>query len=232
MHAGDTPQQHDHPQHHIQLDDLRPTVLRGLWLLAETVLVPTALLYFGMKYYGSVVGLASVLVWCALVVGTRWTLGHRVPSTLLLAVGSLVGRTAIALALSSVYVYLLQPVAASVLMAVLFIGSAAIGRPVTARLAQDFVKLPAQLLADVRVRRMFTEVALLWGVSRLADAGLSLGSLHWGLDVGVLSRGTLSIVLTIASILGCAVWGWRRLHRIPGVKVSMGKPAETLSPAA
>lgn len=218
MHAGET----EAHQHHIQLDDLRPTILRGLGLLMETVVVPTALLYFGMKWFGSAVGLASVIAWCALTVGVRWSSGRRVPSTLLLAVGALVARTAIALAFSSVWLYLLQPVAASVLMAALFIGSAAFGRPVTARLAQDFVKLPAQLLADQRVRRMFTEIALLWGVSRLLDAGLSLGSLHWGLDVGVLSRGTLSIVLTIASILFCAVWGWRRLHRIPGVKVSMG----------
>lgn len=227
MHAGST------PQHHVHLDDLGPTVLRGLWLLAETVLVPSALLYLGMKYYGSFVGLCSVLVWCALTVGVRWGLGRKVPSTLLLAVGVLVARTAVALVLSSVYIYLLQPIAASALMAVLFIGSAALGRPVTARLAQDFVKLPAQMLADVRVRRMFTEVALLWGVSRLADAGLSLGSLQWGMDAGVLSRGTLSIVLTLASILACAAWGWRRLHRIPGVRVTVGKAAaEPLTPVA
>lgn len=222
-------QQGSTPDHHVQLDELRPTVLRGLWLLAETVLVPTALLFFGMRTYGSVFGLCAVLVWCALTVGVRWGFGRRVPSTLLLAVGVLVARTAIALVLSSVYVYLLQPVAASVLMAVLFIGSAALGRPVTARLAQDFVKLPAQLLADTRMRRLFTEVALLWGLSRVADAGLSLGSLHWGLDAGVLSRGTLSIVLTVASILACAAWGWRRLHRIPGVRVTVGKPAESLT---
>jgi len=141
---------------------------------------------------------------------------------MLLAVAMLIGRTGIALALSSVYVYLLQPVAGSVVMAALFIGSALLGRPITLRLAQDFVHLPARLVADRRVRRMFIQVSLLWGLSRLFDAGLSVGVLHWGLSAGIFSRGICSSVLTVLSIGVCTYWGWSRLRRIEGVRFQFG----------
>jgi uncharacterized membrane protein len=146
-----------------------------------------------------------------------------VPSTLLLVVGILVARTAVALACTSVWLYLIQPIAASALMAVVFVGSAALGRPITQKLAQDFVHLPERLLADRRMQRVFIEVALIWGFTRVLDAGISLNSLlNWGADAGVLVRGILSIGLTALSVAGCAYWGWRRMHCIPGVRFRFG----------
>ncbi|MBE1552165.1 hypothetical protein GGC64_006252 [Mycobacterium sp. OAS707] len=152
---------------------------------------------------------------------TRLTLRHPVPVTLLLAVGGLVGRSTVALVFSNVYIFVLQPIAGSLFMAALFLGSAAIGRPVTARLARDFVVLPAHLVADRRVRRIFINVSLIWGTSRLADAAMSVGSLRFGLGAGLLSRGVGSTALTIATIALCAVWGWRRMRRIPGVAFTL-----------
>jgi hypothetical protein len=208
----------------IDLGHLPAAARRGTRLLLETVVVPTLLLYAGMVTVGAVAGLAAVLGWCALTVAVRIVTVGRVPGVLLLAVTMLVGRTAVALALSSVYVYLLQPVVGSMFMATLFIGSALIGRPITLRLAQDFVHLPALLTEDRRVRRMFVQVSLLWGVSRLLDAGLSLGVLHWGVAAGVFSRGVFSGLLTALSVGACAYWGWSRLQRIEGLRFSFAAP--------
>jgi hypothetical protein len=171
-----------------------------------------------MVTVGSMVGLIGVLAWCAVTVAVRMATMGRVPGVLLLSITMLVGRTALALALSSVYVYLLQPVAGSMFMAVLFIGSALIGRPITLRLAQDFVHLPVRMTEDRRVRRMFVQVSLLWGISRLLDAGMSLGVLHWGIAAGVFSRGLFSGLLTALSVGACAYWGWSRLRRIEGLR--------------
>lgn len=192
-------------------------------MLLETVAVPTLLLYGCTKFVGTTWGLVAVLGWCALVVAIRSACRSRVPGTLLLAVGMLAGRTGIAMAFSSVYVYLLQPVAGSLFMALLFVGSVAIGRPVTIRLAQDFVALPRHLFGDPRVRRMFAQVALLWGFSRVLDAGMSLGFLSLGLDAGFLSRGMLSSLLTLGSVAACAYWGWNRLNRVPGVVLRLSR---------
>ena len=63
---------------------------------------------------------------------------------------------------------------------------------------------------------MFTQVAMVWGSSRLIDAGMSLGLLHLGLDAGLLSL-VLSGLLTALTITGCVFLGWRSLRRLPGV---------------
>lgn len=229
-HQGLGPSLRVHPQVHasevashvIELGHLKPAVANGLRLLLETVVVPTMILYVCMLTVGQMWGLGAVLAWCVFTVGVRMATVRRIPGTLMLCIAMLVGRTSIALALSSVYVYLLQPVAGSVLMALLFIGSAVLGRPITMRLAQDFVHLPGRLVIDKRVRRMFIQVSLLWGISRLLDAGMSIGVLHWGLAAGIFSRGVFSGALTAVSVLVCAYWGWSRLRRIPGVEFRLG----------
>jgi hypothetical protein len=208
---------HREPEIVIEVGELRPHLLRAVRIFSETVLVPTVLLYAVMHTVGLVTALSSVLGWCALTLIVRWVSGHQMPGTLLLCVGLLVGRTSLALALSSAVVYLLQPAFGSILMAALFLGSAAMGRPVTARLARDFISLPAHLFHRDGVRRLFTQVAMVWGGSRLVDAGMSIGLLHWGVDAGLLSRGVFSGLLTMLTIIGCACWGWRQLRRLPGV---------------
>lgn len=216
---------HDHRHEHlIEIGRVGKVIGNALLMLTESVLIPTLILYIAMRTVGAGAGLIGVIGWCLLSMGARWVRGKRVPSTMLLVIGILVLRTGVALAFSSVWIFLLQPVAASVLMALLFIGSALIGRPVTQRLAQDFVHLPERLLTDRRVRRMFVEVALIWGLSRVLDAGLSLGSLHYGTEFGVLARGILSIGLTALSIGACTYWGWRRMHAIPGVRLRFATP--------
>jgi hypothetical protein len=210
-------------EHVIELGDLRPTLMRGGRLLLETAVVPTLVLYACMLTVGALTGLVAVLAWCAVTVAVRMATVRRVPGTLVLVLTMLAARAGIALALSSVYVFLLQPIAGSMLMAVLFIGSAVVGRPITMRLAQDFVRLPDRLVGDARVRRMFVQVSLLWGVSRLLDAGMSLGALHFGVAAGVFSRGLFSGLLTALSIGACGYFGWTRLHRIEGVRLRFGR---------
>jgi hypothetical protein len=203
----------------------RREILRALRLLAETVVIPTVLLGVLLHSVGLVPGLLAVIGWCAVVVAARFLLRHDLPGTLLLCTGMLCGRACLALVTSSAVVYLLQPVLGSILMAVIFLGSAVIGRPVTVRLARDFVRLPAELFARRGVHRVFTQVALLWGLSRLIDAGMSLGFLHWGVEAGLLSRGMLSGLLTTVTVLVCASHGWRKLCRLPGVTLRIGPQA-------
>lgn len=208
---------HAEPDIVIEVGDLRPLLARAARLFVETVLVPTGLFYVLLHTMGLAAGLTAVIGWSVVVVIGRWTLGRRLPGTLLVCAGVLCGRACVALLLSSAVVYLLQPVVGSIFMALLFLSSAAVGRPVTARLARDFIELPAQLFHRHGVRRMFAQVAVVWGGSRLLDAGMSFLLLRWGIDAGLLSRGVFSGVLTTLTIIGCAYWGWRCLGRIPGI---------------
>ena len=212
----------DAPPYVIEIGALRPAVTRAARLFAETVLVPTGLLYLLLHTAGLVPALVAVLGWCALTVTLRWIAGRHLPGTLLVCAGSLCARATVALALSSALVYLVQPVIGSLFMAALFLGSALLGRPITMRLARDFVALPVHLLHHRGLQRVFTQTAALWGLGRLVDAGMSIGFLHMGLDAALLSRGLLSGVLTALMVVVCAAWGIRCLRRMPDVTFRFG----------
>ncbi|KAA9160409.1 hypothetical protein FPZ12_017560 [Amycolatopsis acidicola] len=206
----------------IEIPHLRGTLARALVMLAETVIVPSVLLALLLHFFGLVPALSAVLGWSALVIGARRLMRRDLPRTLLLCTGMLVGRACFALVTSSAVVYVLQPALGSVLMFLIFVGSAVLGRPITARLAKDFVRLPAELFAHRTVNRVFVEVALLWGGSRLIDAAMTLGFLHWGVEAGLFSRGVLSGLLTALTVAVCAGHGWRKLRKVPGLTLRMG----------
>ncbi|WP_433364191.1 hypothetical protein ACQPZX_33520 [Actinoplanes sp. CA-142083] len=208
----------------IELGKVRPQLIRGIRVFVETIAVPTVLLFALLYTAGLGWGLCAVIGWCGLVLVLRRALGHPLPSTLLLSAGMLCGRAAMALVLSSALVYVLQPVFGSALLGVLFLGSAAIGRPIVIRLARDFVSLPAHLFHHDGIRRLFTQVTVVWGVSRILDAGMSLGLLHWGLGFGLVTRPFFSGLLSALTIGVCAAWALRTLRRMPGVKLRL-RPA-------
>ncbi len=212
----------------VHIGALRPTLLRAGRLLVEAALVPTVIIAVLLHTAGLSVALLTALAWCYAVAAVRWWTTRQLPGTLLLCTSMFSGRVLIALATSSAFVYLLQPVVGSVVMAALFMGSAAVGRPVTVRLARDFVHLPAHVLDRRGVRRMFSQVALLWGTSRLVDAGMNLSFLHAGVDMGLIARGLFSPVLTLVTVALCTAWGWRALRR-DGVLLRLGAPVAAVA---
>jgi hypothetical protein len=205
----------DRPRHSdvLEINGLRSTVIRAGRLLLEAVVVPTVLLAILLHVIGTTRSILVAVGWCACAIGLRWIVDRRLPGTLLLGSAALVVKATIALASGSILVYLLQPVLGSVVMAMLFLGSAAFGRPITMRLCRDFVHVPAHILDKRGVRRMFTEVAVIWGFSRLVDVALNLGFLHRGVDAGLWARGLISPLLTVLAVAVCTAWGWRSLRR-------------------
>lgn len=202
----------------LELPPLKPTLLGAARLLAETIIIPTALLAILLHVSGLVVGFAAALGWIYFTVMVRWFAGRRMPGTLMLAATMLTARAGVALWLSSAVVFLIQPVLGSICMAALFMGSAVLGRPLTMRLARDFVHLPKHVLDRHRVQKMFRDVAILWGLSRIVDAAMNLGFLQSGLDAGLIGRGVVSPVLTVLTIAVCAYWGKRCLH-LDGIRL-------------
>jgi hypothetical protein len=57
-------------------------------------------------------------------------------------------------------------------------------------------------------------VTVVWGVSRLLDAGMSLGLLHWGVAFGLVARPFFSSLLSALAIGLCAIWALRTLRRM------------------
>ncbi|GAA1874046.1 hypothetical protein [Asanoa iriomotensis] len=215
---------HDAGPHVIELGAIKPALVRAARLFAETALVPTGILYLVMHTAGLLPALAAVIGWSVLTVTIRWIKGRHLPGTLLVCTGAMVARASVALALSSALVYFVQPVIASVFMAALFLGSALLGRPITRRLARDFVALPLHLRHHAGLQKVFVQTAALWGLGRLVDAGMSIAFLRMGVDAAVLSRGVLSATLTVVMIAICAGWGIRAIRRMPDLSFRFGRP--------
>jgi hypothetical protein len=207
----------------IEIGEIKGTVLRAGRLFAEAIVVPTVLLTVLLNTAGLVAGLAAAVGWCCLTLALRWVFTRQLPGTLLLGACMVAAKAGVALATSSALVYLLSPALGSVFMALLFVGSALLGKPITLRLARDFVSVPDHVLSRRGVRRMFTEVAVIWGLSRVLDAGTSLFFLHHGIQDGLFSRSFISPAITLGAVAACTFWGVRSLRR-HGVSVRM-RPA-------
>lgn len=216
----------------IHLGGLRLTLMRSARLFLEAAIIPSLLFVLTLRATGGIGwAVLAAMSWLYLSLCVRWVFEGRVPGVLMLSAGVFHGRAAVALLTASAAVYLLQPIATSVAMAVLFLGSALIGRPVTVRLARDFVHVPAEVLARARVRKMFTEVALIWGLSRVIDAAVTVVMMQTSVSAGLLSRSLISPALTILTIGICTAWGVRAL-RSDGVSVRRGAMPTPLAPPA
>jgi hypothetical protein len=97
------------------------------------------------------------------------------------------------------------------LTGLVFVGSALLGRPLTAKLVGDFVHLPPHVCSRDRVRTMFRDLAIIWGVSRLVGAAMGFGLLHADAGTAAVGRGAVSPMLTVLTIVLCVAWGWRSL---------------------
>ncbi len=214
-----------HPNHLVMyLPPLRPTVRTAARLAVESMIVPWLLMACLLHTRGLLSALIAALSWSWLVLLVRWREKGRLPGTLLLTGGLLTARCCLSLATGSAFVYLLQPVIGSLVMASIFVGTSLAGRPLTLTLAKDFMDLPAHLIDRPRVRRMFRNVGLFWGATRLLDACISYSFLHLSVDYGMLSRALVSPVLLALSIGACFLLGRRglasddiRLARTPAV---------------
>jgi hypothetical protein len=80
------------------------------------------------------VAMSAVLVWAFVAILRRVVTATPVPVILVLATLGLSVRTLVGLLSGSTFAYFIQPVATTVALAVVFLGSVGIGRPVIARL--------------------------------------------------------------------------------------------------
>jgi len=187
-------------------------VVRHAWpQLFEGSLVPFALLTVGLWVTSVKAAVLVTFSWSVLALLRRLVLGRRVSAALILAVVILGARTAFLVATGDTLVYFLQPVLTSTLVGLAFFGSLLIGRPLVWRFAGDLLPLPAHLIGDPGIARLFRRLTVLWGGATLTGAAVHAWLyLSVPLTAFVLLRAAASTVLTGAAV-GVSVW-WARPH--------------------
>jgi len=182
--------------------------------LANAVLVP-AVLFAAMAVLVNVTtAMIVALAWMVGAVSWRGATGRAVSGLLVLTLGIMALKTAVALATGNTFIYFAQPVLVDAAVATLFLSSLWSDRPFVSRLAPDFCPLDATLAARPGIRRLFRGLTLMWGLVILVKGVVTLTLLLSlpTVDFIVIKSGTiiaLTLTATVATVVWCLIVGRR-----------------------
>jgi intracellular septation protein A len=186
---------------------------RGLPNLIEATVIPAVMFFLIVKTVNAPAAMAAVLVWAYVAILRRVARGTRIPAILLLATLGLTVRTLVGLVSGSTFAYFIQPVATTVALAVVFLGSVVIGRPVIARLAHDFCPITPEVAARPAVLRLFGGLTVLWAGVHIVTAAITFGMLvSMPVATFVAFKTLACLAVTIGAIVITIVWALRTVR--------------------
>jgi intracellular septation protein A len=161
-------------QHTIVIPRLRDIARHALPNVVEARLVPLVLFIAFLEIAGTLWALLIALAWTLACLGYRIGTRRRVSGLIVVSAVALTARTAAALITGSMVVYFIQPTISTVLIGTAFLLSTFAGRPLAARLADDIVPLDDATKAHPLVRQFFLRLSLLWSLTSLVNALITL----------------------------------------------------------
>ena len=147
--------------------------------LIEASLIPTALFYAGLVIIGLGAAYTVALAWVYAAIFRRLGRGRSVPPLLVLAAIGITVRTTVSLASGSTFLYFAQPVVSSFAMALVFLISVVVGRPMVERLALEFWPLTPEMLDRPQVSQLLKRLTFLWAGVNAALGSANLALLTW-----------------------------------------------------
>ncbi len=143
---------------------LKAIVARTGASLATAVVAPAGLFCAAMLVFSVDTALIVALGWMIGALCWRRLTRRPVSGLLVLALGIMAVKTGFTLATGNTFVYFVQPVVVDAVVATVFVASVWTARPIVARIAPDFYPVDSALAARPRMRRLFRQLTLLWGV--------------------------------------------------------------------
>jgi len=198
------------PRRHV----LAAVARRGLPGIIEASLVPSAIFLIVTGSLGAITAMIAVLVWGFATILRRIVRGRDVPTLLVLAMFGLTVKTLVGVISGSTFAYFLQPIATTVAVGALFFGSVLIGRPLIARMANDFCPISAEVASRPSVVRLFVGLTFLWASVQLINAGATLGMLFsLPTTLFVVVKPAVSLLISAAAVTITVCWALRTAHR-------------------
>ena len=139
--------------------------------------MPSGIFVVVAAWIGPTAAMLAVLAWGDGAILRRVVRGRSAPSVLVLATFGLTVKTLVGIATGSTFAYFAQPIATTVALAAVFVGSVVVGRPLVARIAHDFCPMAPEVAARPAVVRLFAGLTLLWAGAQLCSAGATFGML-------------------------------------------------------
>jgi hypothetical protein len=211
----------------------RAALRHAVPVVLEAIVAPLALFYSVLMLSGFRGALIAALVWSFLALGRRVRRGERVSMLLLLGTMLLTVRTVVSFVTGSAFIYFAQPMAGTIVIALVLFGSALVRRPFTQRFAGDFCPIDPAILARPLVHRFFVRISVMWATVLLLNAGFVLWLLLTSsLHAFVLERAGVTYSLTALAIY-LSIRQFVVMMRGDGITVQWGAGGEpALAPVA
>ena len=198
-------------------DGLRPAhvVLRHVIpRILEAMVLPSALFYVMWHFVGVWPALFAALGWTGAITARRLLQSRRVPPLVMLVALSLTIRTLVSVISGSTFIYFLQPVFGTTVIALMFFGSLVFGRPLVARLASDFCPLSEEAASRHGVQRLFRGLTLLWALVLLVNAAVtSVFLMTMSANAFVTAKTFVAPLLTCTAAAVTVAWSVRVARR-------------------
>jgi hypothetical protein len=149
---------------------------RSLPSVLEATMAPAIIFYVALVTIGPGVAMVAVLAWSYGAVVRRRAMGQNIPTLLLLSVLGLTLRTIFGI-VDGTFIYFLQPIFTTVVLAGVFLGSLLTTRPIIGRLAHDFCPLSPDIAQRPAILRLFIQLTALWAGVHLLTAATTFGLL-------------------------------------------------------
>lgn len=197
---------------HLQISRVRVLKVlgrRSLPSLIEATIIPAILLYVFFATLGPVVAMLAVLSWSYGAVLRRVVRRQPIPGVLMLAVTALTVRTIVGIA-SGTFLYFLQPVATTLVLAGIFVGSLFFGRPIIARMAGDFCPISPDIAERPAIVRLFAGLTLMWAGVHLLSAVTTFAMLtNLPTSTFIALKSVISLGITISAVAVTIHWSIR-----------------------
>ncbi len=203
---------------------------RGGPKLLEATVIPAVLFYCCLVWAGIGLAYFSAVAWIYGSLIRRLVLRRGVPPLLTLGVVGITVRTAVAIWSGSTFVYFAQPIVATAATGGVFLLSLIAGRPLIARLADDFWPITPEMAVNPGVVSLFRGLTALWAGVSLATAALTFVLLVW-LPVAtfVAVKQVSGSAITVAAVAVTIVWSHRTACREGIVRAPQPRAALVVS---
>ena len=198
------------------LPSWRQLVRRALPQVLEASIVPAAVMLAFLHLATATVAIAAAFGWIVAVALWRLATRKQVSGLTILSITRLFVRSAIAIAAGSTFFYFVQGPIGGLCLALAWLVSVAIDRPLARRFAGDFCDLEAPAFRHPRVHHQLRRISLLWGIVGVAHAALGfwlLVTLSTGVYVVV--NAVLSVAVPAAALAVSVTWFRRSVLSIP-----------------
>jgi intracellular septation protein A len=227
--AGDTVQHrdgHGEPQTStpaaLQLPSLRQIAGRAIPQILDGAVLPLAIFLLVNGIAGIWFAMVAGLGWSGVAIVRRVRRSRRVPAMIVVGTVTLAVRSTLVVTTGSAFLYFLQPTVGTAVIAVGFLASVAMRRPLSRRFAGDFLSLPRDLLREGRVHTFFMQNSLMW-----AAVGLLNASIAYALLISVTPatfaavQTTIFLAVTIVAVGVSVLWFRRSIGRYRAITVGI-----------